>query len=68
VPIFSITAASITEPATGASTCASGSQVCRGKMGTLDGEGREKRQEEQQLLAGANEACRSRSCPQGPGS
>ena len=35
MPIFNITEASITEPATGASTCASGSHVCRGKIGTL---------------------------------
>ena len=35
VPIFSMTEASITEPAMGASTCASGSQVCSGKSGTL---------------------------------
>src|SRR5206468_1695789 len=35
VPIFSSTPASITEPAVGASTCASGSQVCSGKSGTL---------------------------------
>src|SRR6266704_1451462 len=35
VPIFSNTAARITEPAVGASTCASGSQVWNGNMGTL---------------------------------
>src|SRR5580693_4004021 len=34
-PIFSSTAASITEPAVGASTCASGSQVCTGHIGTF---------------------------------
>ena len=35
VPIFSSTPARITEPAVGASTCASGSQVCSGTIGTL---------------------------------
>src|SRR6267143_389480 len=35
VPIFSMTEASITEPAVGASTCASGSHVCNGNSGTL---------------------------------
>ena len=35
VPIFSMTDASITEPAVGASTCASGSQVCSGNIGTF---------------------------------
>src|SRR2546429_10012525 len=35
VPIFSRTPARITEPAVGASTCASGSQVWNGNNGTL---------------------------------
>src|ERR1039458_3120180 len=35
VPIFNGTAARITEPAVGASVCASGSQVWNGNMGTL---------------------------------
>src|ERR1051325_945784 len=35
VPIFSNTPASITAAAVGASVCASGSQVCNGKRGTL---------------------------------
>ena len=35
MPSFSITPARITEPAVGASVCASGSQVCSGKSGTL---------------------------------
>src|SRR5688572_17881891 len=35
VPIFSSTPASTTEPAVGASTCASGSQVWSGNIGTL---------------------------------
>jgi len=34
-PIFSMTPASTTEPAVGASVCASGSQVWNGKSGTL---------------------------------
>ena len=35
MPILSITPARITEPAVGASTCASGSQVWNGNIGTL---------------------------------
>ena len=35
VPIFSSTPARITEPAVGASTCASGSHVWNGNSGTL---------------------------------
>src|SRR5271157_4870923 len=35
VPIFSKTPARMTEPAVGASTCASGSHVWNGNMGTL---------------------------------
>ena len=35
VPIFSRTPARMTEPAVGASTCASGSQECSGHIGTL---------------------------------
>ena len=35
VPIFSKSPASIIEPGVGASTCASGSQVCSGTKGTL---------------------------------
>ena len=35
VPIFSRTAARMTEPAVGASVCASGSQVWNGNIGTL---------------------------------
>src|SRR5258707_10641858 len=35
VPIFSRTLARITEPAVGASTCASGSQVWKGHIGTF---------------------------------
>ena len=35
VPIFNKTPASSTDPAVGASTCASGSHVCRGNKGTF---------------------------------
>src|SRR2546425_11548193 len=35
VPIFSSTAARITDPAVGASTCASGNHVWNGNIGTL---------------------------------
>ena len=35
MPIFSSTPARITDPAVGASVCASGSQVCSGNSGTL---------------------------------
>ena len=35
VPIFSRTPARMTEPAVGASTCASGSHVWKGNIGTL---------------------------------
>ncbi len=35
VPILSSTPARITDPGVGASTCASGSHVCSGTMGTL---------------------------------
>ena len=35
VPIFSMTPASTTDPGVGASTWASGNQVCSGKIGTL---------------------------------
>src|SRR2546428_12293540 len=42
VPIFSRTPARITEPAVGASTCASGSQVWNGNIGTLMANARKK--------------------------
>ena len=41
-PIFSRTPARITEPAVGASTWASGSQVCSGNIGTLMANARKK--------------------------
>src|SRR5438128_4401235 len=42
VPIFRRTAARITEPAVGASVCASGSQVWNGNIGTLIAKPRKK--------------------------
>ena len=42
MPIFSITPARMIEPPVGASTCASGSQVCSGKSGTLMAKASEK--------------------------
>src|SRR5437867_1459050 len=51
VPIFSRTLARITEPAVGASTCASGSQVWNGKHWHLDGEPDEERPEHPLLHA-----------------
>src|SRR5258706_9264969 len=42
VPIFSSTPARITEPAVGACTCASGSQVWNGNIGTLIAKPRKK--------------------------
>ncbi len=42
VPIFRRTAARITEPAVGASVCASGSQVWNGNIGTFTAKPRKK--------------------------
>ncbi len=42
MPIFSSTPARMTEPAVGASTWASGSQVCSGNSGTLMAKARTK--------------------------
>jgi hypothetical protein len=44
VPIFSSTLARTTEPAVGASTCASGSHVWNGNMGTFTAKPRKKAQ------------------------
>ena len=52
VPIFSITAARMIEPAVGASTCASGSQVWSGKSGTLMAKPREKAKKIQNCSVG----------------
>ena len=49
VPIFSKTPARMTEPAVGASVCASGSQVWNGNIGTLIAKAKKKRPEEQHL-------------------
>ena len=51
VPIFSRTPARMTEPAVGASVCASGSQVWNGKIGTLIGERDRERGEDPRLRA-----------------
>ena len=47
VPIFSRTPARMTEPAVGASVCASGSQVWKGNMGTLMANAKKKPQKSQ---------------------
>ena len=49
MPIFRRTAARITEPAVGASVCASGSQVWNGNIGTLIAKPEEERQEDPPL-------------------
>ncbi len=43
-------AASTTEPPVGASTCASGSQVCTGHIGTLTAKATQEGEEDQHLL------------------
>ena len=50
VPIFSITPARMTEPAVGASVCASGSHVCSGKIGTLMAKARAKARNSQRAV------------------
>src|SRR6266849_698179 len=47
VPIFKRTPARMTEPAVGASVCASGSQVWKGNMGTLMAKAKKKPQKSQ---------------------
>src|SRR5215470_2461694 len=47
VPIFSKTPARMTEPAVGASVCASGSHVWKGNMGTLMAKAKKKPQKSQ---------------------
>src|SRR5208282_3940940 len=47
VPIFSRTPARMTEPAVGASVCASGSQVWNGNIGTLMANAKKKPQKSQ---------------------
>src|SRR5208283_5605010 len=53
-PIFSSTAASITEPAVGASTCASGSQVCTGHIGTFTANEAKNARNSQVCIPGGN--------------
>ncbi len=52
-PIFSSTPARITLPAVGASTCASGSQVCSGHIGTFTAKEAKKARNSQTCAAGA---------------
>ena len=52
VPIFSRTLARITEPAVGASVCASGSQVWKGNIGTFTAKPTKKAQNTHHCIAG----------------
>ena len=52
VPIFSRTLASITEPAVGASVCASGSQVWNGNIGTFTAKPTKKAQKTHHCMPG----------------
>ena len=54
VPIFSSTLASTTDPAVGASVCASGSQVWNGNIGTLTAKPTKKAQNTHHCMAGGN--------------
>ena len=54
VPIFNKTPARITEPAVGASVCASGNQVCNGNSGTLIQNAKAKAANRKYSLRGAN--------------
>ena len=56
VPIFSKTPARITEPAVGASVCASGSQVWNGNIGTLMAKAKKKAQNSQ-TFSGSEKVC-----------
>src|SRR5437660_3418581 len=56
VPIFSKTPARITEPAVGASVCASGSQVWNGNIGTLMANAKKKAQNNQ-TFSGSEKVC-----------
>src|SRR5688572_6896787 len=62
VPIFSRTPARITEPAVGASTCASGSQVWNGNIGTLIAKPTKKARKIQNWSSGGIEAPMSWNC------
>ena len=56
VPIFSMMDARITEPAVGASTCASGSQVWNGNIGTFTAKARKKAPKSQYAACGEGRA------------
>src|SRR2546430_17531649 len=60
VPIFSKTPARMTEPAVGASVCASGSQVWNGNMGTLM-ENAKKNPQKSQTFSGSEKCCAAAS-------
>src|ERR1700723_3874471 len=57
VPIFKSTPARMTDPAVGASVCASGSQVWNGNIGTLIAKAKKKPQKSQFCKSRANMAC-----------
>ena len=62
-PIFSITAASTTEPPVGASTWASGNQVCTGTIGTFTAKAARKAKKSQACsFASSGAAARSANC------
>src|SRR5436853_6002087 len=56
-PIFKRMAARITEPAVGASTCASGSQVCTGHIGIFTANEAKKASHAQVCSVGGTAAC-----------
>src|SRR5437588_9360344 len=60
VPIFSKTPAKMTEPAVGASVCASGSQVWNGNIGTLMANAKKKPQNSQ-TFSGSEKCCAAAS-------
>src|SRR5277367_3069902 len=54
VPIFSSTPARMTDPAVGASTCASGNQVCTGHIGTFTAKEANSARNSQVCIVGGN--------------
>src|SRR5437879_12369070 len=60
VPIFKRTPARMTEPAVGASVCASGSQVWNGNIGTLMAKAKKKPQKSQ-TFSGSAKVCAAAS-------
>src|SRR6266853_296023 len=54
VPIFRSTAARMTDPAVGASVCASGSQVWNGNIGTLIANAKKNAQKRSTCVLGSN--------------